>query len=96
MGASFITNRQLEMCEKCHGESVKVMTDISRECDIPFGCINCKSSLEKSKTNEIINIEIRGSPEVICHHVGMRILFHFCFKLQTIAWNLGRNWRLVW
>jgi len=52
MGASFIANQQLEMCEKDHGESVKFMIGISRQFNIPLSCSTYKSSLEKSKTKE--------------------------------------------
>jgi len=96
MGVSFIANRQLEMCEKGHGESVKVMISLPRQLDIPFGCSPYKSSLEKANTNGVIDIRIRGALEVTLHHMGLRILFRFSFKLRTIAQNLGRNWRTVW
>jgi len=65
MGANFIVNRQLEMSEERHSESVEVMVGTSRQFDVPLCCSPCESSLKNSEMNGIINIRIGGALEVI-------------------------------
>ena len=64
MGVSFIVNRKLEMCEKGHGESVKVMIGIPGELNILLGRSSYKNLLEKMNKNGIINVGIEGAPGV--------------------------------
>jgi len=81
MGASFIVNWLLEMSEESHSESVEVIVGTSRQFDVPFRCNTCEGLLKKSEMDGTINVRVRGASEVICHHVGLWILFRFSLKL---------------
>lgn len=56
MGAKFIANWKLKMCEESHSKSVKVIVSTSRQFDVPLGYNTYEGSLKKLKTNGIINV----------------------------------------